>query len=296
MQALQEALMSEVQSREQGEVKMQEQFAMMREHFERQEQNLNALRVAQDRLNEMQNFVGRVNEHVEYLESSIVEKISREVETIKREDLDRLSREVQSLQNSFGSSFDTLSRDVEFLKSGQDLDRLSREVQSLQNSFGSSFDTLSRDVEFLKSGQDLDRLSREVQSLQNSFGSSFDKLSRDVEFLKSGQDLDRLSQKFGSSFDKLSRDVEFLKSGKIQELDSKCQDLVGHVHHLMDGQGQLENKLEGTLRNYSNELDGKFGHHAGKLGDLKGPWYVSTRLDTRWRRGRDPGLQSSENS
>jgi uncharacterized protein YoxC len=165
IQALQEALMSEVQHREQGE-------AIMREQFERQEANINALRVAQDRLNEMQNFVGKVNEHVEYLESSVVEKISRDVETIKIQELDRLNREVQSLQNSFESTVE-----------------------------------------------------------------------------------------------KLSRDVEFVKSGKIQELDRQCNDLVNHVHHLMDGHGQLENKLEGTLRNYSNELDGKLGHHAAKLED-----------------------------
>jgi DNA repair exonuclease SbcCD ATPase subunit len=54
------------------------------------------------------------------------------------------------------------------------------------------------------------------------------------------------------------------QAAKIQELERHCNDLADHVHHIMDGHGKLENKLEATLRNYSDELETKHGHQAAK--------------------------------
>jgi len=141
LNALQEALMTEVQQREQGERVMQEQCE----------------RLTQNRLSELQNIVGKVNEHVQYLE------------------------------NSFGSNVDKLSRDVEALKSSN--------------------------------------LAADIERLNN---------------------------------------VNQQQAAKIQELERNSNDLVDHVHNILDGHGKLENKLEATFRNYSEELDSKHGHHAAK--------------------------------
>jgi len=80
-------------------------------------------------------------------------------------------------------------------------------------------------------------------------------LERDVEALKSGNlvaDMERLSN------------VNQMQAAKIQELERRYNDVVDHVHNIMEGHGQLENKLQATFRNYSEELDSKHGHHAAK--------------------------------
>eukprot|EP00419_Tripos_fusus_P087069 CAMPEP_0172869090 /NCGR_PEP_ID=MMETSP1075-20121228/88030_1 /TAXON_ID=2916 /ORGANISM="Ceratium fusus, Strain PA161109" /LENGTH=487 /DNA_ID=CAMNT_0013718899 /DNA_START=50 /DNA_END=1513 /DNA_ORIENTATION=+ len=99
------------------------------------------------------------------------------------------------------------------------------------------------------------KVNERIQYLENGFGSNVEKLSRDVEVLKSSN--------LVANVEKLNS-ADRMQAAKIQELERHCSDLVDHVHHIMEGHGQLENKLDSSFRNYSAEMDKKHSQHTAK--------------------------------